>query len=125
MTGKWEIDRLGEVSLDELKTLIGYKESEVAAFSGKALARVFTTTNPVQGDYLVGILEQEDIPALYQSFRDTAYDGLFIPSRGYGTIITLEDDAYQARAIIEAVVQTIERESELAAETDEEDDIDD
>jgi hypothetical protein len=125
MTEKWEIDRLGEVSLEELKTLIGYKESDVSAFSGKALARVYTTTNPVQGDYLVGILEQESIPALYQSFRDTAYDGIFILSQGYGTIITLEDDAYQARTIIEAVVQTIERESELANEAGEEEETDD
>ena len=56
---KWEITSLGKVSLEEIKNFIGYKEGEHEAFHGKSLARVYTLDNRVQGDYLVGILEEE------------------------------------------------------------------
>lgn len=110
---KWEITSLGRVSLDELKSLIGYKESEHDAFHGKSLARVYTLDNRVQGDYLVGILEEEGIPALFQSSRDTAFDGIYVSSQGFGHIITAEEDGQRARTIIEAVLETIRREAEL------------
>jgi len=113
---KWEIERLGELTLNELKALFGYEEPEHSPFSGQPLARVFTVGADVQGDYLVGILEQEGIPALYQSMRDTAYDGIFTAQWGHGTIITIERDAYRARTIIEAVLKAIEKENAAEAE---------
>jgi hypothetical protein len=112
-TKKWQIASLGKLSMEELKTLIGYKEGEHVPFKGRSLAKVFTLDNRVQGDYLVGILEEEGIPAFWQSDRDTAFDGIYIPSRGFGSIITLEEDAHRARTIIEAVVETIQKEAEV------------
>jgi len=111
---------LGALSLEELKVLFGFTEREAAAFSGQPLSRVWTVENPVQGDFLVGILAQEAIPAIYQSYRDSAYDGIFIPSRGFGTIITRDHHGQRALTVIEAVVKTIERESELSEENQEE-----
>jgi len=108
---KWEIARLGALTLEELKSVFSDKESEVAPFSGKPLARVYTTNNAVEGDYLLGILEQEGIPALFQSYRDIAYDGLFVGQWGHGVIITTQDDAYRALNLIESVLKTIERET--------------
>ncbi len=118
---KWEIEKLGELTLDELKSIFGYEASELAPFSGKPLARVHTCQNRVQGDFLVGILDQEGIPALHQSTKDTAYDGLFQPQWGFGFVITRQEDAYRAQTIIESVLATIEKEAELAAEQEETD----
>lgn len=106
---KWRITELGALTLEELKSFVGYQESEVAPFSGKPLARVYTTNNSVEGDYLLGILEQEGIPALFQSNRDTAYDGLFLSQWGHGVIITTHEDAYRALTLIESVLQVLER----------------
>ncbi len=117
--GKWEITSLGRVSLEELKNFIGYKEGEHQAFHGKSLARVYTLDNRVQGDYLVGILGEEDIPAVFQSSRDTAFDGIYSGAQGFGHIITTEEDSHRARTVIEAVVETIRREAELQDEEEE------
>lgn len=119
---KWKIEKLGELTLKELNSWLGGEVSEHSPFSGRPLARVYTPGSDVQGRYLVEILEQDDIPAIYQSYRDTAYDGIFTPQWGHGTIITLEDDAYRARTIIESVVKSIELEAEKQAlETGEDD----
>ncbi len=120
--GKWEITSLGRVSLEELKKFIGYKESEHDAFHGKSLARVYTLDNRVQGDYLVGILEEEGIQALFQSSRDTAFDGIYAGTQGFGQIITAEADAQRARTVIEAVLETIRREAELQGDEEEKED---
>jgi hypothetical protein len=118
--GKWEIASLGRLSLDEIKNFIGYKEDAHEAFQDKPLARVYTLDNRVQGDYLVGILDEEGIPAIYQSNRDTAFDGIYVGSQGAGIIITAEEDAVKARTIIESVVETIRREAELQGDDEEE-----
>ena len=118
--GKWEITSLGRVSLEEIKNFIGYKEGEHDAFHGKSLSRVYTLDNRVQGDYLVGILEEEGIPAIFQSSRDTAFDGIYTGSQGFGHIITSDDDSQRARTVIEAVVDTIRREAELQEAEEEE-----
>jgi len=114
----WKIEKLGALTLKELKSLVGYGDSEVAPFSGKPLARVHLVENPVEGDFLVGVLEQEGIPALFQTFRDTAFDGIFQPQRGFGVIITTEEDAHRARTLIESVLDSLEKEAITLPESD-------
>ena len=118
---KWQIETLGELTLEELKSLFGYEATALAPFSGKPLAKVHICQNRVQGDFLVGILEQEGIPALHQSTKDTAYDGIFQAQWGYGFVITRHEDAYRAQTIIESVLATIEKEAELATDEEEKD----
>ena len=98
---KWEIERLGALTLQELKMIFSIDESLLVPFSGRPLARVFSPPNEIEAAYLVSVLRQEGIPALFQSFKDTAFDGIFVPARGVGTILTLVDDAEAARQIIE------------------------
>jgi hypothetical protein len=88
----------GRLTLDELKVLIGYNQSEsdLGPFRGQALARVHTLDNEVEAQVIKQGLEQENIPCLIQSHKDTAYDGLFTPSKGWGEVITREQDANRA-----------------------------
>ena len=115
---KWEIKKLGELTLQELKGLIGFKEQALTPFSSKPLSQVYIVSSPVQGEYLADILDNEGIPCLFQSYRDGALDGIFTPSRGAGAIITLQEDAQRAATIIESVIDTMEK--ELKANTEEE-----
>jgi len=115
---KWRIEKLGEIALQELKSLVGWETARVRPFSGRPLARVHTVSSDVEGDYLVEILDQEGIPALFQSNRDTAYDGLFVGQWGHGTIITREEDAHRALTVIESVLTQIERESQSEGKTE-------
>ncbi len=100
-------DTLGRISIDELKVLFGTKlsDDDLAPFTGKALAKVFTLDGPVQTRLIEQILEQEGIPFLIQSHRDTAYDGIFTGARGWGTVITSEADGERTRAVIKAVLE--------------------
>ena len=116
---KWEIKKLGELTLQELKGLIGYKDQALVPFSSKPLSQVYIVSSPVQGEYLADILDKEGIPCLFQSYRDGALDGIFTPSRGAGAIITLQEDSQRAATIIESVIDTMAKELEVEAENEE------
>lgn len=112
---------LGKMTMDELRVLIGTTMSadDLAPFTGEPLAKVFVLEGPVQGKLVEQILEQEGIPFLLQSHQDTAYDGLFTATRGWGMVITREQDAAQALGTIEAVLAA-EHEGEEPEEKEDE-----
>ena len=99
---------LGRMTIDEMKVLIGTKlsDDDLAPFTGKALSKAFILDGPVQTRIVEQIMEQEGIPFLIQSHRDTAYDGLFTGVRGWGAVITSEEDGEKARAVIKAVLES-------------------
>lgn len=99
---------LGRMTIDELKVLIGTKfsDDDLAPFTGKALAKAFIIEGPVQARLVEQILEQEGIPFLIQSYRDTAYDGIFTGVRGWGAVITREEDGAKLSEVIQTVLDT-------------------
>lgn len=99
-------ETLGRLTIDELKVLIGTKlsDDDLAPFTGKALSKAFILDGPVQTRLVEQILDQDGIPFLIQSYRDTAYDGLFTPTMGWGAVITTEADGEKARALIQSVL---------------------
>lgn len=42
--------------------------------------------NDIEANLVQSVLEERSIPHLMQSYRDTAYDGLFQTQRGWGQI---------------------------------------
>ena len=103
-----ENETLGRLTMDELKVHFGTKlsEDDLAPFTGKALSKAFVLEGAVQAQLVEQILDQEGIPFLIQSYRDTAYDGIFTPTMGWGAVITREADGEKARAIIQEVLAT-------------------
>ncbi len=101
-------ETLGRLTIDELKVLIGTKlsDDDLAPFTGKALSKAFVLEGSVQAQLVEQILDQEGIPFLIQSYRDTAYDGIFTATMGWGAVITREADGEKARAIIQEVLAT-------------------
>lgn len=81
---------------------------------GVPLARVTTLDNEFEAEVIRNALDDNQISCLIQSFRETAFDGLFIPQRSWGALITREDQAEEALRIVRDLRAT------FAVEDDEE-----
>lgn len=68
--------------------------------------RVHTVGNRFEADLLVHGLEQEGIPVRLRTYEETAYDGLFVPQRGWGTLFVPEEDKEKARDLIKRLMET-------------------
>ena len=60
------------------------------------LARVHVLSNEIEAHVLHDVLQAEGIVHIIQSYRDTTFDGLFQATRGWGCIITREEDSQWA-----------------------------
>jgi hypothetical protein len=63
--------------------------------------KLITLDNRFQADLLKDALEKRDIPHLIREYKDTAYDGLFVTQKGWGTVMVDEDRMDEARLIVE------------------------
>jgi hypothetical protein len=71
------------------------------------LARVHILGNEIEAQVLKDVLEHEGIDAIIQSYRDLAFDGLFIPQRGWGCILTRFEDSKRAVEAIQAALAAV------------------
>lgn len=106
---KWKPEKLGALTLKELESLVGLSNAIPSPFHSKPLARIYVADSDLEGQYLVDALEQEGIPAMYRSYRDTAYDGLFTQTLGAGVIVTTQEMAQPALEIVESVVEAFRK----------------
>jgi hypothetical protein len=63
--------------------------------------KLITLDNRFQADLLTDALDKEEIPFLLREYRDTAYDGLFIGQKGWGTVMVDEVSLASAQAVVE------------------------
>jgi hypothetical protein len=56
--------------------------------------------NRFEGDRIRQALEEAQVPYLIKSFLDTAYDGLYIPQKGWGAVMVPEELREKAEKII-------------------------
>jgi hypothetical protein len=62
--------------------------------------KVTVAENRFEADLISQTLQQEGIPCLIRSYHDTAYDGIFIPQRGWAAIMVPEEFKEKAKAVI-------------------------
>jgi len=74
--------------------------------------KVGTVENRFEGDRISQVLEEAGIPFLIKSFLDTAYDGLYIPQKGWGIVMASKKDKDEAERLISEVKKTFVREGE-------------
>jgi hypothetical protein len=71
---------------------------------GKAMEENFkkitVAENRFEADLISQTLQEEGIPCMIRSYHDTAYDGIFIPQKGWGGVLVPEKWAEKALAII-------------------------
>jgi len=71
-----------------------------------------TVENRFEGDRISQALHEAGIPFLIKSFLDTAYDGLYIPQKGWGIVMVSEKNRVEAKRLIGEVRKTFVKEEE-------------
>jgi hypothetical protein len=56
-----------------------------------------------EGDRVFQALQDAKIPFLMKSFLDTAYDGLYLPQKGWGRVMVPEECRDEAERIIKEI----------------------
>lgn len=72
------------------------------------LTIVYTLEDQVDESVIKDALDKAGIKHVIRTFVDSAYDGIFIPQRGYGEVLVEENDAARAKEIITAVTSRLE-----------------
>ena len=67
----------------------------------KTMVKIFILQDRFEADLIKKELDREGIPVLIRSFRDTAYNGIYIPQKGWGEVSVPEKDRERAQEIIE------------------------
>ena len=62
--------------------------------------KLITMDNQFQADLLTDALGKAEIPFLVREYKDTAYDGLFVTQKGWGTVMVEETQLEDAKAIL-------------------------
>jgi hypothetical protein len=76
-----------------------------------------TVENRFEGDRISQALNEAKIPFLIKSYLDTAYDGLYLPQKGWGRVMVPEPFEKEAERIILEVKKSFREEGK--DETDE------
>jgi len=66
--------------------------------------------NRFEGDRISQVLHEAGIPFLIKSFLDTAYDGLYIPQKGWGIVMVSEQNKEEAERLISEIKKTFKEE---------------
>jgi hypothetical protein len=74
--------------------------------------KVGTIENRFEGDRISHVLQEAGIPFLIKSFLDTAYDGLYVPQKGWGVVMVSEGHKTEAGRLISEVKKTFAEEGE-------------
>jgi hypothetical protein len=75
-------------------------------------AKVGTVENRFEGDRISQALQEAGIPFLIKSFLDTAYDGLYIPQKGWGVVMVPEKNREEAKRLISEVKKSFIKEED-------------
>ena len=65
-----------------------------------------------EGDRISQALKEAGIPYMIKSFLDTAYDGLYIPQKGWGEVMVSEEFGGEAERIIREIKESFQEEVE-------------
>jgi hypothetical protein len=84
------------VSNEQMKIILAERVRDAK----EVFLKVETVENQFEADVIKNVLENEQIPVMVRSFHDTAYDGLYIPQKGWGIVLVPEEHRERAREII-------------------------
>jgi hypothetical protein len=93
---------------EAMKKLLAEREREAR----EVFVKVATVDNKFEADVLTNTLKKECIPVMVRSFHDTAYDGIYIPQKGWGIILVPAEDKDKAEEIIASVKGSITEDTE-------------
>ncbi len=74
------------------------------------MVKVLTVENRFEADMVSQALEKEGIPFLIRGYSDTAYDGLFIPQKGWAAVMVPREFREKAKTMVEDLRRDFESE---------------
>jgi hypothetical protein len=72
--------------------------------------KVGIVENRFEGDRISQALNEAEIPFLIKSYLDTAYNGLYLPQKGWGAVMVPEKLSEEAERIISEVKRSFSKE---------------
>lgn len=75
---------------------------------GSRLIPIYTLANRFEADLLMDALHRDGVPAILRSFEETAYDGLFVPQRGWGQILVPEEYVSEAHDALTPLIHELQ-----------------
>lgn len=71
--------------------------------------KIAVAENKFEADLIAQTLQQEDIPCMIRPYHDTAYDGIFIPQKGWGAVMVPEALEGKACSIIDEIREGLKK----------------
>lgn len=97
-----EVPLIGE---SEMKAIQASQEMEAQ----EVFVKIATLENQFEADTFKDALEKEKIPVMIRTFHDTAYNGIYIPQKGWGIILVPQEYKAKAQSIILNLKNTLEK----------------
>jgi hypothetical protein len=66
--------------------------------------------NRFEGDRVSQALKEAEIPFMIKSYLDTAYDGIYIPQKGWGVVMVPERLREEAEKLVKEIKQIFQEE---------------
>jgi len=66
----------------------------------ESFKKITVAENKFEADLIAQTLQEEGIPCMIRSYHDTAYDGIFIPQKGWAAVMVPEPLEGKACTII-------------------------
>jgi ketol-acid reductoisomerase len=85
-----------------------YHPRKGEAMKGENFKKVTVAENKFEADLISQTLQQEGIPCMIRSYHDTAYDGIFIPQKGWAAVMVPEELKERAKVVIAEVRQGLQ-----------------
>jgi hypothetical protein len=76
----------------------------------ESFKKIAVVENTFEADLISQTLQQEGIPCMIRPYHDTAYDGIFIPQKGWGAVMVPEALEEKACAIIAEIREGLKEE---------------
>ena len=73
------------------------------------LKKIAVAENKFEADFISQTLQEEGITCMIRPYHDTAYDGIFIPQKGWGAVMVPEALEGKASAIIDEIREEVEK----------------
>lgn len=79
---------------------------------GENFKKITVVENKFEADLIAQTLQEEGIPCMIRSYHDTAYDGIFIPQKGWAAVMVPEEVEREAKDIIAALREELKKEGQ-------------
>jgi ketol-acid reductoisomerase len=81
--------------------------------------KIFVVENPFEADLVTQALHKEGIPVMVKTFSDTAYNGIYIPQKGWAAIMVPEEWRASGEKVVAEFEQAFRERREHGEKTEE------